>query len=624
MDFLPLLYLILLTVISWLFVFFLYNQKNRFTLVPIYSFIAVSTFLTHNLTDLGYQLVFGQWHFLIGSITFFTTLMLSVLTLYLFEGPRATRIALWVVLGTSFFYIILTYLLGQIVDTSSWVQLTIRGLEVYFWSVFTIILDIFFIAISWELTSKIKSFPILPRVFIVVFGTYLLDSLIFTTAVFRDSSIYFSILTGGLIVRLILAVLITLVFSIFLKQEGFKGRKKKPKNIFEILNFQSDLESKIESMENVIENEKKMREELFKFQQAVEAASDQIVITDKDGSVLYANPVIKKLTGFSRKEALGKKAGKLWGGLMPSSYYQEMWQKIKEEKTIFVGELVNKHKNGSKYEASVKISPILNSKNEVSSFVAIERDISKEKQLERMKDDFLSMASHEIRTPLTAIDGLVAMIRDGEYGKVNPELKQPLADINASSERLICLVNDLLSVSRMQTGKLKYSISDFDVKTVIDEVANLLKIVANQKKVDLICKNISSVNVRADLDKVKQILTNLVGNAIKFTDQGSVYISMQVKADYVGISVKDTGIGIKQVDREKIFQRFEQLDSGKGRPAGTGLGLFISKELAVKMGGDLVLSNSSPGKGSEFTLTLLSSNSNLAKNSKFLQQIDNY
>jgi len=242
----------------------------------------------------------------------------------------------------------------------------------------------------------------------------------------------------------------------------------------------------------------------------------------------------------------------------------------------------------------------------------IETANEKLESLDRLKDEFLSVASHELRTPLTAIDGLVSMILEGEYGEVNKDLKQPLEDVNTSSERLIHLVNDLLNLSRLQAGRLKYTFSQTDIKPIVEGIVKMMQVIAEPKGLKLSAPNINSITVSADIGKVEEILDNLIGNSLKFTDKGSIVLSTKVVEDKVIIFITDTGIGIGKEDLEKLFGRFEKLESGLGRPAGTGLGLHISREMARKMGGDVWLEKSEKGIGSTFAFSLPISQSQLA------------
>lgn len=610
---LPMLVLAIQTLLCWGLVFLFYHQKYKITLIPLYTFIGILTLLTHNISDLGFGIQYANLYFLIASVSFFTSLMLGTLILYILEGPRAARLALWVILFTSFFYIALIALINIEVNTTPWISLTFDRARYYYWSLLAIVLDVAFLAMCWEILAKFRTLQLIARIAITVLGTYAIDSFIFMTGVFGSDPRYFPMLYGNLTVRLILALFATPILYFYLKVERFRENERvKPKTIWEILNFRSDLEKTIVSMKKVLEKETNLVQELEKYKLAVHAASDQIVITDNNGIVLFGNPALKRLTGYSEQEALGKKAGILWGRQMSKKFYEHLWHTIKKTKQPYIGELINKRKDGTLYEALLKISPVLNEKHEVIFFVAIERDISREKQLDRMKDEFLSIASHELRTPLTAIDGLVAMIRDGEYGKIDKGIQQPLEDINAASERLIHLVNDLLSVTRIQAGRLKYTLSQFDIQPVLQESVDLLKVIAKKKNISLTMSRADSYIVQADKDKVKQIVHNLIGNALKFTDKGSITVWASKNSDMIQIFIQDTGIGIHQEDQKKLFQKFQQFDTGKGRPPGTGLGLYISKEICKKMGGDLTLIESTIGKGSTFAFFLPIAGSDVA------------
>ncbi|MFC1609295.1 PAS domain S-box protein, partial [Patescibacteria group bacterium] len=174
-----------------------------------------------------------------------------------------------------------------------------------------------------------------------------------------------------------------------------------------------------------VEREKVRSEDLAhdlkKFKMAVDNASDHIVITDIDGVILYANEATEKITGFSVDEVVGKKAGdsENWGGVMDKEFYDGMWEVLKEKKKPFVGEMENKRKNGERYDVVASISPITNNKGDILFFVAIERDITKEKEIDRAKTEFVSLASHQLRTPLSAISWYTEMLLNQRYKALN-------------------------------------------------------------------------------------------------------------------------------------------------------------------------------------------------------------
>ena len=399
------------------------------------------------------------------------------------------------------------------------------------------------------------------------------------------------------------------------KEESNKAIKDLEDTKLAMLNLLEDLEND----RDLIEREKKRDEIIFS------SIGWGLVVCDKNGVIGEVNQAFEKMTGYSREESMGKKLTHL----LPM--YDESNKPIDEAerpitkvvslgvKLVSIGtaSVANYYlkKDKTKLFTSGSVTPVVVN-NMLTGAVEVFSDISKELEVEKLKDDFVSMASHELRTPLAAIDGLVSMIQDGEYGEVNDSLKEPLRDITSSSERLIRLVNDLLNLSRIQAGRLKYTLSEFSLLEAINETVKLMVPVAEQKGITISASHIVDTKVQGDLDKVKQVLSNLVGNSFKFTDKGSITITTKDEADMVEVSVTDTGIGIPIEEQTKLFGKFQQLDSGRGRPMGTGLGLFLSREMARKMGGSVDLGRSEPGKGSTFVFSLPKFGSPSAKKAK--------
>ncbi len=192
--------------------------------------------------------------------------------------------------------------------------------------------------------------------------------------------------------------------------------------------------------------------------------------------------------------------------------------------------------------------------------------------------------------------------------------------MNTSSERLIHLVNDLLNLSRIQAGRLRYTLSNFLLSDKISQILLLLQPAAKKKNLELKASHVDDITVQADPDKIEQIFDNLIGNAIKFTDHGNVTVSTKVVDDKVEISVTDTGIGIAKEDQPKLFGVFQQLKSSHTKSVGTGLGLHISREMVHKMGGDLWIEKSEIGIGSTFIFSAPLAKSQLA--TKVKEEID--
>lgn len=400
--------------------------------------------------------------------------------------------------------------------------------------------------------------------------------------------------------------------------------KEKSESIDKLEQQNTSLENLKSAMINILDDfndekeaQKRALIETQKFYLAVENASDHIIITDPEGTIIYANQAATRTTGFSIEEMLGRKTSDLWGGHMDDNFYQDMWKAIKTEKRAYDGKVKNQKKNGRFYTAEVHIAPVLNLKQEIMFYVGIERDISEQEKINALKDDFLSLASHELRTPMTAIRGITSMILDGDYGDVNENLREPLKEVSSSTEGLINLVNDMLNVSRIEAGRLKFVLSTFDLSNVIKQTCKLLHNLADKKGIELNCSNVQSFAVQADEDKVKQILINILGNALKFTDSGSISLRVELYEEHAIVYIKDTGIGIAPEDGKKLFNKFEQIENkARGKAQGTGLGLYLSIMMAHKMGGNIWLNWSEKGKGSEFGFSVPLENTQAAHSAK--------
>jgi signal transduction histidine kinase len=242
--------------------------------------------------------------------------------------------------------------------------------------------------------------------------------------------------------------------------------------------------------------------------------------------------------------------------------------------------------------------------------VVLLEDITERKVLERSKDEFLSIASHELRTPLTAIRGNTAMIKQFYEPQVNDTaFNEMVEDIHQSSVRLISIVNDFLDASRLEQGKIKFKIEPFDLTTVLEGVSYETSNLAQEKDtrivIDTTLQSIPKVN--ADKDRVKQIVYNLVGNALRFTEHGSITLTAQKQGDMIKVFVTDTGPGISEEDQRRLFHKFQQAGSNlftRETSRGTGLGLYISKLLVEGMGGVIGIDHSEIGKGTTFAFTL--------------------
>jgi len=235
--------------------------------------------------------------------------------------------------------------------------------------------------------------------------------------------------------------------------------------------------------------------------------------------------------------------------------------------------------------------------------LAIARD--RALKADKTKSEFLANMSHELRTPLNSIIGFTGMILMGIVGDISAEQKKQLLMVKHSAHHLLNLINDILDISKIESGKTAISPEEFYIDDVIQEVIDIATPMVNEKGIELLRETPKKILIISDRQRVKQILMNLVSNAVKFTDQGSVTIKSGIsKHGHLELSVIDTGTGIKMEDIGKLFGIFQQVDMTSTKEhEGTGLGLYLSKNLAAMLGGDITV-KSEYGKGSRFIVNL--------------------
>jgi PAS domain S-box-containing protein len=357
--------------------------------------------------------------------------------------------------------------------------------------------------------------------------------------------------------------------------------------IFRDITVQKQDEEKLKLHTQELE---KLTNDLLKFQLAVEHASDLTVITDKDGIVLYANRAAIGITGYSMNEIIGRKAGIFWGKQMDPKFYRNFWNTIKKEKKIFIGEVLNKRKNGEKYYAEMRISPIVNEAGDVLFFVGLERDITQEKEIDKAKTEFVSIASHELRTPLANMSLTVEMILDAIAGPLNSEQKKYLRGIYRDIRGMSSLVDALLNVSRIELRTLVVAPEPASLYEIAENVLKGIIPQVNRKglKVTKIFDSALPV-INIDRNLMRIILQNLLLNAVKYTPSGGkIGIEIKKDRDDALIRVFDNGCGVPKDQQGKLFQKlFRARNAIDARIEGVGLGLYIVKSIVVQCGGKI-------------------------------------
>ena len=370
-----------------------------------------------------------------------------------------------------------------------------------------------------------------------------------------------------------------------------------------------------------ITERKRLEEERRILSRAVEQCPVSIMITDTRGLIEFVNPKFTSLTGYESSEVIGQTPRFLQSGKVPREVYGELWRMISSGET-WEGELLNKCKEGRLFWEHVTISALRDGKGTITHYLAVKEDITAMKRmLEELtaakeqaeaaslaKSSFLATMSHEIRTPMNGVLGMNNMLLET---KLTTEQKEFAEIACKSGENLLTIINEILDFSKIEAGKLDLEILDFDLRVTLEDAAELLALRGEEVGLELICRIDPAVPsyLRGDPGRIRQIITNLVGNAIKFTRKGEVVISATLKADReenvtILFEIQDTGIGIPLSRLSAIFDPFTQADGSTTRKfGGTGLGLAICKQLAELMGGEIGV-KSEEGVGSTFWFTL--------------------
>jgi len=282
------------------------------------------------------------------------------------------------------------------------------------------------------------------------------------------------------------------------------------------------------------------------FQSVVAHSTNMIIIFDVAERVLYANEAAEKMIGYKAREIIGRSASKLWGGLMDKEFYQKLWKTIKINKLPFKGEMICKRKSGEEFQLGATIIPLLNEKKEIDYYVEIGQDITKEKEIDLAKTEFVSLASHQLRTPLSTIKWYTEMLLDGDAGKVNKEQKKYIKEIFYGNERMVELVNSLLNVSRIELGTFMVDPAPTSFKKVTDIALKELKFKVISKKLAVkrdYQKGLPLVNVDPKLIRI--VIQNLLTNAVKYTPNGGkINVSIKTEGKNIVVKIADSGYGI--------------------------------------------------------------------------------
>ncbi|MBI9107018.1 MAG: PAS domain S-box protein [Spirochaetales bacterium] len=349
---------------------------------------------------------------------------------------------------------------------------------------------------------------------------------------------------------------------------------------------------------------------------AIEQSANSVLITDSDGSINYVNKAFERFTGYRQNEVIGKTPAILKSGYHDNCFYDNLWETILSG-SVWNGTFMNKRKDGEMYWENTTITPICGSNGDIFSYIALKEDITLKKQMEqelrlakdeaersnKLKSDFLANISHEIRTPLNGILGFTDVILCNETDDENREM---LRLILKSGRDLLELINEVLDLSKIEADRIEIESYPFSLCEMLLLLEKQFSVFAGEKSLKLEFHTPGNMPPRltGGEKQIKQILNNLIGNALKFTEKGFVRVVTGYENGILQISVTDSGMGMSEEQQLRVFDAFQQAGPMiNNKYKGTGLGLTISRRLARLMAGDITV-QSVENKGASFTLRI--------------------
>jgi PAS domain S-box-containing protein len=422
-----------------------------------------------------------------------------------------------------------------------------------------------------------------------------------------------------LVLGILLAVLIffllrnIIINRIILKQNIIKvsnENKVKTQKLKELLEKSNESNIKLKQQKddlvnlkdatlNILEDIQTQSEELKRFKQAVDSSTDAMVITDKDAKILYANDVWCKLNEYKKENVIGKNPKILNSNKTPKKIYKKMWENLSMGKHFYSDEVINKKKSGELYNAQLSIYPIVGENEQSKYYVGIQRDITKDKAVDKAKTEFVSLASHQLRTPLSAIGWYAELLEDDK--KLSKKQKEFVHEIRSGQKRMTDLVSALLNTSRLELGTFKIDVKEVKPVSILRSLLDELKPKIDEKNLKIIENHEDNIVMKSDVGLVRIIFQNIITNSVKYTNvndeikidlnthkKGEEFRGKKLKQDMLCCVISDNGIGIPKEQQSEIFNKLFRADNVKIKQTeGTGLGLYLVKEILHVLGGEI-------------------------------------
>lgn len=348
------------------------------------------------------------------------------------------------------------------------------------------------------------------------------------------------------------------------------------------------------------------------FKRTLLSVNDGVYMTDRERRIIFWNSACERITGYTAGEVLGRRCSDNLlnhidtngNPLCDSSLcplFQSMQKGVPGKKPVMVRA---RRRDGTRVMVEVSVAPLFGDESEVIGGVEVFRDVTEKQELAELKSRFLSGVTHELKNPLTVMQGFIELVLSGDTGEINQLQREFLSSAMEEGDRLKKILGDLLDMALFEATEMSFKSRPVDLSLLLRQAATVLGSDASKKGIEMSCDTPEGIFVLGDRDRLYQAFTNLLNNAIKYTEKGFVYIFAGVSDGKVSVSVRDSGIGISPEDQDRVFDQFYRAGNELTRKVGgTGIGLHIVKSIIERHGG-IIMVDSDLGKGSVFTVTI--------------------